>query len=108
MKALSSHKKGSFREYLIIAAAAAVFTVLLLGHALTVVAGEKTVQKAPEAFYTSIKISQQDTWEKIADRYNNSDLENRDDYISEIREINGIEGTRLHPGCYLTVKYYKE
>jgi len=84
----------------------AVLTVLILSCTFTAEASEKTVKTASEAFYGSVKLSDHDTWDNLAERFNDDSVQDNADYIREMKHINNIEGTNLHPGCYLTVKYY--
>lgn len=53
--------------------------------------------------YTSVKIGQDDTLSSIAETYNRGFGMDDAEYISAVQTINSMNGTKLHPGCYLTV-----
>lgn len=54
--------------------------------------------------YTSVKVKYGDSLESISNEYNNTGM-SQNDYIEQIMEMNGIDSTRVHPGCFILVSY---
>lgn len=103
-------KRGMCKLLILFAVSAAATFLILKLFILTAEAGEGTASAEcrsdyGKTYYTSVKISAEDTLETIADRYNCGFSQSNSDYIQEIRQVNHMPGERLHPGCYLTVKY---
>lgn len=63
------------------------------------------VQK--EVRYTSIKIESGDTLWTIAEEYMCSEYDDVNDYIRDVKEINGLYSDVIHAGGYLMVPYYE-
>lgn len=63
------------------------------------------VQK--EVRYTSIKIESGDTLWTIAEEYMCSEYDDVNDYIKDVKEINGLYSDVIHAGNYLMVPYYE-
>lgn len=63
------------------------------------------VQK--EVRYTSVKIESGDTLWTIAEEYMCSEYDDVNDYIREVKEINGMYTDVIHAGGYLMVPYYE-
>lgn len=57
-------------------------------------------------YYTSIRIEPGDTLWEIAERYLCEESGSRETYIQELRQINGLSGSQIRAGQYLTVVYY--
>lgn len=54
--------------------------------------------------YTSVKVKYGDSLESISDEYNNTGM-SQNDYIEQVMEMNGMDSTRVHPGCFILVSY---
>ena len=63
------------------------------------------VQK--ELYYTSIEIQPGDTLWSIAEEYMCSEYDDVNDYIKDIKKVNGLHRDTIHAGNYLMVPYYK-
>jgi len=59
------------------------------------------------SIYDSIKVSQGETLEDLAEEYNTSGCYSNMEYIDEIKRINNMYSDTIHAGCYLTVISYK-
>lgn len=57
-------------------------------------------------YYTSIRVEPGDTLWEIAERYLCEESGSRESYIQELRQINGLNGSQIRAGQYLTVIYY--
>lgn len=66
----------------------------------------KAEESRREVYYTYTKVQYGDTLESISDEYNNGTVDN-EEYVNEIIRINSLTDSRLHPGAYITVMYYK-
>lgn len=58
-------------------------------------------------YYTSIRIESGDTLWSIAEEYISPEYENLSDYVSELKFMNGLTGSKIYAGNYLTIAYYK-
>ena len=87
---------------LIMTALLLVLIVLFAENRLLVVqAGSRSI---PAGFCcTSVKISEQDTLEDFAERYNTGLYSSNEAYINTVRRMNGMHGDKLRVGCYLSV-----
>lgn len=56
--------------------------------------------------YTSIEIHYGDTLWGIAEQYMGEEYDSIEDYIQEIRQMNGLTGDRITAGSWLIVSYY--
>jgi cell division protein YceG involved in septum cleavage len=56
--------------------------------------------------FISIEVNDGDTLTSIAQDYAISAAE-YDDYISEVKNINNLDGDTIHTGCYLLVPVYE-
>lgn len=64
--------------------------------------------KPVNKYYTSIVIEDGDTLWTLADRYNNSTIMNKQDYIKEICILNCISEDSIHTGDSIIVSYYSD
>ena len=58
-------------------------------------------------YYTSVQLGDGDSLWSLARKYNVNTNISHHDYIEEVRRMNGIEGSTIHRGHYLTIFYYK-
>lgn len=56
--------------------------------------------------YTSVQVDAGDSLWSIATAHMTSEYRNIDDYINEIKVINGISGNMIQQGSYLNIPYY--
>lgn len=65
-------------------------------------------QEAPveHKYYKSIKINSGDTLWGIAEEYMNDEYNSINDYIEEVKQINGLDSDDIHDSRFLTVAYY--
>lgn len=59
-------------------------------------------------YYTSISIEQGDTLSSIAKAYISTEYSSIDEYISEVKFINHIDGDNIIAGNHIIVPYYSE
>ena len=57
-------------------------------------------------YYKSITIEQGDSLWSIAEEYCTDAYENTQDYIDELKELNGLTSETIHEGQHLVVTYY--
>ncbi|SEP88259.1 LysM domain-containing protein [Lachnospiraceae bacterium RM5] len=61
-----------------------------------------------QKYYTSIEIMPGDTLWSIANEYKPDDTISTNDYINDLKEINGITSDNITSGNYLTIYYLKK
>lgn len=57
-------------------------------------------------YYKSITIEQGDSLWSIAEEYCTDSYEDTQDYIDELKELNGLTSETIHEGQHLVVTYY--
>ena len=93
------------KKYLFLFAASIMILSCLLGKTLVTASGEER-ESGSDRYYTNIEIRPGDSLWSIAERYRaNSGMEVRQ-YISELKEINGLVSDSIEAGDSLTVVYY--
>ena len=66
-----------------------------------------TTEHTRELYYTSVEIEAGDTLWTIAEEYMSAEYDDINEYIKEIKKINGIYNDTIHAGNYLMVPYYE-
>lgn len=94
------------RKQLTIAIVLFVCLVSFSGGLLVHAKERKTEREAGYKYYTSIQVEAGDTLWEIAGRYLCEESGSRDAYIRELMQINGLSGSTIRAGQYLTVVYY--
>ena len=61
---------------------------------------------AIERYYTSIQIQQGDSLWSIAGKYKENSGLTVEQYVKELKNINGLKEDTIHSGHYLTVMYF--
>lgn len=98
---LMKKAETAFRRLVVMALLLVLFVLFAENRLLVVQAGERSV---PSGFCcTSVKISEQDTLERFAERYNVGLYDSNETYVETVRRMNGMYNDRLRPGCYLAV-----
>lgn len=86
----------------------AVLAVVSILSSRMILAGSES-GGADQKYYTSIEIEEGDTLWSIASEYMSPDhYDSINDYIVEIKEMNGISSDTIHSGNHLIVSYYSE
>lgn len=57
-------------------------------------------------YYTSYEIKEGDSLWSIAEQYIDEHYNSVNDYIKEVKSINGLTKDTIHAGCYLVIPYY--
>lgn len=94
------------------------FTVVLLmvlaffsgffGRTLLSAHAEEEFVKPVNRYYTSIQLKKGDSLWKIADRYLEGSGYSREEYVEELKRMNGLKSEEIHSGEFLTVVYFAE
>ncbi|MGN0143138.1 MAG: LysM peptidoglycan-binding domain-containing protein [Roseburia sp.] len=79
-----------------------VSSILFFGTLRANAASTETSSK----YYTSIQVEEGDTLWEIADSYMTDEYSDRQEYITEICNMNHISEDTIHAGQYLTIPYY--
>ena len=89
----------------------AVFAIITMTFALSssFVTNAKSNHTTPKKkYYTTVEIKNGDTLTSIAKKYYyKKEYKNLDEYMNEIMELNRLESTTIHSGCYLKIAYFK-
>ena len=94
--------------------AAAIMVIAMLFCSVRIIsaqAGEKTGSSGRRisACYMDVKLTPNDSFESLAERFNDRSAQTDEEYISELRRINSLHAKEaLHPGCHVTVAYYPD
>lgn len=59
-------------------------------------------------YYTSIEIQKGDTLWSIAEEHVTAEYASIQDYVAELKELNGLGDDGIHAGQYLTISYYSQ
>lgn len=98
-------RRRAFRKRLLLTAAA-VAAAFLLGFSLSGFSGMPSEKTPSYKYYTAVTVHRDDTLWSIASQYMTDEYDSLQDYIGEIREINGMESSKLYYGQKLVVPYY--
>lgn len=102
-------KKRSNSGIFVVAAVAVV--IFLLGFFI----GSKNMSEVEardysantEKYYTAVEVESGDTLWSIADEYMTAEYDDRDEYMSEVREMNNLTGSVIKAGTTIMVPYFK-
>ena len=78
------------------------------GHTLLNARAEEKQQPQLHRYYTSIQIRQGDSLWNLAEQYRPGSGYSSQEYIDELKRMNGLKSEELHSGEYLTVVYFAE
>lgn len=68
---------------------------------------DDSLKEKKHKYYSSYEIQQGDSLWSIAEEYMDREFYNSiQDYIDEVKDINGISKDMIHEGCYLIIPYY--
>ncbi len=79
--------------------------VLVTSIKLDVLAKEPVPEYRP--YYKSVLLKEGDNLWSLAKEYSTGGPYTLDEYISELKSINGLREDTIHTGCYLTVVYFE-
>ncbi|MCQ5383348.1 LysM peptidoglycan-binding domain-containing protein [Hungatella hathewayi] len=75
------------------------------GHSLMNALADETELPESQKYYTSIEIQKGDTLWGIADEYAGSCRMSTADYVTELKNMNGLKEDVIHSGQHLTIMY---
>lgn len=81
---------------------------ILLGTGISALASSKADPAAYNKYYKSIRVEAGDTLWTIADEYIMDLNIDKTEYITEICELNHIDGDEIKAGEYIVVSYYSQ
>jgi cell division protein YceG involved in septum cleavage len=85
-----------------------MITILFVGCILIQTNQTDASTPVHEKLYKSIQIQPGDTLWSISESYMSDEYSSVNDYIKEVKEINGFNGNTIYEGGYLIVPYYTE
>ncbi len=106
-KVAIKRKRQNFNRRLsvIIISLAIIAGITVLCGNNSVSAHEDTVQNE-QKYYKCIELTSGDTLWDIAEQYMDARYTCVDDYVNELKDINGLKSDNIHEGQFLTVSYY--
>ncbi|MCM1282255.1 MAG: hypothetical protein NC180_04685 [Muribaculaceae bacterium] len=93
------------KQMLALAVLIFVCLTILLGGSIRTLANSgrgETLHK----YYTSIRLEKGDTLWDLADTYTVDDVMDRETFIREVSELNGLSDGQIHRDAYIVVPYY--
>lgn len=82
------------------------FVIFFIGNSIITFASDRSGQELHK-YYTSVQLQSGDSLWSLSDRYASGSPADRQEFISEVCELNGISADNtLHSGEYLVVSYY--
>lgn len=96
------------KKLLIAFTMAAAFASGLFGRTLLNAHAEEKNQTELARYFTSIQIQKGDSLWDIARRYSEGSGYSVQEYIEELKRMNGLQYDDIHSGEYLTVVYFAE
>lgn len=104
-----NRKKQVARQKLIILFAA-VFVIsigsVLFGSIFSKAHGNTVDEPICFKYYKSIQIKQGDSLWSVAEQYKTEQYANTQEYVDELKELNGLTTNTIHAGQHLMVAYY--
>lgn len=89
----------------------AVLLVMVLsgffGKNLMQVMAEEQESISYQKYYTSIRLEKGDTLWDIAEQYGRHSGKSTEEYVRELKKMNGLSDDLIHAGNYLTIAYYQ-
>lgn len=82
-------------------------TSILLGSNFADARGNSAEAPVEHKYYKSIEVASGDTLWEIAEEYMNKEYNSINDYIEEVKRINGLASDDIHDSRFLTVAYYE-
>ena len=78
------------------------------GHTLLNARAEEPATPELKRYYTSVQLRQGDNLWDLAEQYRQGSGYSREEYMEELKRMNGLRSEQLHSGEYLTVVYFAE
>ena len=96
------------KKLFIILMMAAAFTFGFFSQNLLSVHAEEEEVPERNRYFTSIQIQNGDSLWDIARRYSEGSGYSQQEYVEELKRMNGLRHDHIHSGEYLTVVYFAE
>lgn len=96
------------RNFITILLIVLAFCSGFFGHTLLSARAEEEQQPQLHRYYTSIQLRQGDSLWNLAEHYRQGSGYSSQEYIDELKRMNGLKSEELHSGEYLTVVYFAE
>ena len=94
------------KKLLVVLMMIAAFGSGFFGHTLLNVHAEEEEILDQNRYYTSIQITQGDSLWNIASHYAAGSSYTTQEYLEELKRMNGLKEEKIHSGEYLTVMYF--
>ena len=83
-----------------------LFVSIIMGRTMfTSMAQEEGNRTTP--YYKSVRIQEGDSLWGIASQYREGSSMSMDEYVSQLKQMNGLKKDTIHAGQYLTVVYFE-
>lgn len=85
----------------------AILGCILLGSSIMEVGNSKAADEDNTyKYYTSIQIEPGDSLWSIASQYISEEYDSMQDYVDEVKSLNGLGDDEIHSGQFLIIPYY--
>lgn len=83
-----------------------LFVSIIMGRTMfTSMAKEEGSRNTP--YYKSVRIQEGDSLWRIARQYREGSSMSMEEYVNQLRQMNGLKKDTIHTGQYLTVVYFE-
>ena len=93
--------------FVVITVVAILLGIVLGNNMISASSSSATTEHTKELYYTSVEVESGDTLWSIAEEYMSAEFDDVDDYIKEVKQINGLHSDTIHAGSYIMVPYYE-
>ena len=83
-----------------------MLTVFILTMSAGEINAESDLSNNTYKYFTTVYVETGDSLWSIASKYATKEYSDLDEYIREVKKINGLKGTQLKQGSYICVPYY--
>ncbi len=97
-----------FRSLTVILLMILAFCSGFFGHTLLNARAEEKASHSLNRYYTSVQLRQGDSLWDIARQYRAGSGYSCQEYVEELKRMNGLKSEQIHSGEYLTVVYFAE
>ncbi|MGI5988910.1 MAG: LysM peptidoglycan-binding domain-containing protein [Lachnospiraceae bacterium] len=105
-KMAARRRRAEKRRVLFLALTAAAVVAIFVMLKTSTVSATPSISEQKAKYYTSITIERNETLWDIAGKYYDSSYENRQDYIDNVKNVNGLSDDTIKTGNKLVIYYW--
>lgn len=95
-----------FRRHVMIVAALTAAICILVGFCSLLCSKSEATDNMNYKYYTSVEIKNGDTLWDIASKYMTEEYGSLQEYVAEVKELNGLPSDNIRSGQFIVVPYY--